>query len=235
MFAIFKRELRSYFSSPIGYVLLAIFVIFTGLVFFTNNILSSYSDMSGVFNAIMSTLLLIFVPILTMKLMSEEKKQKTDQLLLTAPVSPTAIVLGKFLSAFVFYLIALCITIIYGIVLSIYGSPVFAIFLGNFIATLFIGGALIAIGLFISSLTESQVIAAISTFGVLILLTILQGLGSAVTNPVFAAIFNFISIFERGNEFLYGVFNISTIVYYISIIAIFIFLTVRVVEKKRWS
>ncbi len=87
MFAIFKRELKNYCLSPIGYVLLAIFFAFTGIIFFINNILSNTSEIAGVFNAIMSTLLMIFVPILTMKLMSDEKRQKTDQLLLTSPVS----------------------------------------------------------------------------------------------------------------------------------------------------
>ena len=102
-------------------------------------------------------------------------------------------------------------------------------------ATLFVGGALISIGLFLSSLTESQMIAGISTFAVILAVSILGNIGSSLTNPVFATIANFFAIFQRANEFLYGVFNVSTIIYYISIVAIFIFLTVRVLEKKRWS
>ena len=235
MFAIFKRELKNYFISPIGYVLLAIFFAFTGIIFFMNNIMMNTSEIAGVFDSIMSMLLMVFVPILTMKLMSDEKRQKTDQLLLTSPVSPTGVVLGKFFSAFAFYAIALCITIIYALILSVYGEPSFSSFVGNFVATLFVGGALISIGLFLSSLTESQMIAGISTFAVILAVIILGDIGSSLTNPVFAAIANFFAIFQRANEFLFGVFNISTIIYYISIVAIFIFLTIRVVEKKRWS
>ncbi|MDP4152675.1 MAG: ABC transporter permease, partial [Bacillota bacterium] len=156
MRAIFKRELKSYFTSPIGYILLSIFCILTALTFCTSNLKYSYTSMTDLFQFIMAWVLMIMAPILTMKLMSEEKKLKTDQLLLTSPVSIPGIVIGKFLSALVFFLIALSSTLLYVLVTFIYGKPDVGLLIGNYLAIIFLASSFLAIGIFISSLTENQ-------------------------------------------------------------------------------
>ncbi len=216
---------------------MAIFAAFTGFYFGFGNLSSAYpmSDLSSLFQFIMIIILAIYAPILTMRLFSDEKKQKTDQLLLTAPVKPLGIVLGKYLSALSFFTLSLSITIIYGFVTSIFGKPVWAIFCGNFFAAFLIGAALIAIGMFMSSLTESQMVAAFLTFGTIVLLFLFQQAASAVTNPILLKIFTALSIYSHAFEFLSGIFDFSAIIYYLSVVAIFVFLTVRIIEKKRWA
>ena len=129
MLAILKRELSSYFTSPIGYVFLAVFYFFSGM-FFYSVLYSNSTDISYVFSG-MFTVLLFVVPLLTMRLMSEEKKQKTDQLLLTSPVSLTGLVLGKFLAAVCMYAIALAVTVVYSLILAGFASPEWMVVIGN--------------------------------------------------------------------------------------------------------
>ena len=150
MRAIYKRELRSYFTSPIGYILMAIFCAVTGVFFTASNIFGVYSDMSALYQIIMLWILMIYSPMLTMKLMSEEKKLKTDQLLLTSPVTPTGIVVGKFLSALTFFAISLSVTLLYAAVTYAYGSPVTAMLIANLYGTLMLGAPHNAIRLYLS-------------------------------------------------------------------------------------
>lgn len=235
MTAIFKRELKAYFDSPIGYILIAIFCCLTGGYFALACVLSLNSDLAPVFQFISTWVLMVFAPILTMKLFSEERKLKTDQLLITSPVSLTGIVMGKFLSAMCMFLIAMCINIVYLLVATIFGHPLIASFIGNFIGVTLLAGAVISMGLFISSLTENQVVAAFASFGLVIGLLLLSSLSSSVTNPVLASVINWVSIYNRFQEFNYGVCSVESLIYYISITVIFLFLTVRVLEKRRWS
>lgn len=178
MSAVYKRELRSYFSSPVGYVCIAALAALYGFFYF--NIMSSGSSsyVYMVYSSIFTYGMMI-IPIITMRTMSEDRKNKTDQALLTAPVGVTSIVIGKFLAAFSIYVIASVIGLLPAIVMSTFSSPPWGIIFGNFIATLLYGGAMVAIGVFISSLTVSQVIAAIGTFAVavaLMLSTVWQAL-----------------------------------------------------------
>ncbi len=235
MGAIYKRELKSYFTSPIGYVLLAIFACTTAIYFVVLNLLNASSDLSSLFSFIIMWIMMLYAPILTMKLMSEEKKLKTDQLLLTSPVSLTSIVIGKFLSALTMFAISVSVTLLYAVVTFIYGEPGVAMLIGNYIALLLVGAAFIAVGLFISSLTENQVVAAFGAFGSVLLLLLLNAVASSVNNPTLSAVLNWLSIYSRYTDFTMGVFNISAIVYYLSFAAVFLFLTVRVLEKRRWA
>lgn len=234
MTAIIRRELLSYFSSPIGYIFLSVFYIFSGFYFFATCLMRNSTDLSQVFSS-MFTIVLFLIPILTMRLLSEDKKHKTDQALLTAPVSLTGLVLGKFLAAVVVFLLSLSVTLVYALVISVFAPPNWALIFGNFAALLLLGMAFISIGLFISSLTENQVIAAVGGFAAALTLLIVDSLGNIISNPVLRKIITGISFFGRYGDFTVGKFDLSNTVFFLSVCAIFVFLTVRVLEKRRWS
>ena len=171
MFAIFKRELKAYFTSPLGYVFLAIFYAFSGLFFYIFSLSVGSTDISSVF-LMMFIVLMVFVPLLTMRLLSEDKKQKTDQLILTAPVSLLSIVMGKFLAAYAIFAIGVAVMPVYGFVMSTFATVSWLPIWGNTVGLLLLGGIFVSIGLFISSLTENQMIAAIGGFFILSLIHI---------------------------------------------------------------
>lgn len=239
MITIFKREFKSYFTSVIGYVFFALFMLFYGLFFYmaimggeTSGLISS--GMSSFFSMIYLVLTLL-IPVLTMRLFSEERKQKTDQILLTSPVNLSQIVLGKFFSAFAIYSIAVGSTIFVALIIAAFGTLNFVEYLGMVVGLLFIGAALIAVGSFISSLTESQVVAAFATFGAIIATFIPSFIASSVSSPFLSTLFRLISLQTRYTDFTSGIFDISNILFYLSFTGIFLFLTVRVLEKRRWS
>lgn len=233
MNAIFKREMKSYFTSPLGYIFLAAILFFGGL-YFALLINNSVSDISFLFQNLL-LVVTVLIPLLTMRLMSEEKKQKTDQLLLTAPVNIGGVVLGKYFAALVMYLISISSTIVYMIVFATFKAPNWNIFLGNFLALALLGGALLAIGLFISSLTESQVIAAITTFGIMIIILLIDGIATSVPDGILRKIIVNISFTSRYKDLVGGILNISHVIFFISVIVIFNFLTAKMLERKRWS
>lgn len=234
MIAIMKRELNSYFSSPIGYVFLGAFYLFAGLFFVQGPLASATTDMRTLF-ASLFTIFVFIIPILTMRLLSEDKRQKTDQALLTAPVSLTAIVLGKYLAAVVVFLAAIAIIAVYAIVLAMFASPDWILLLGHFTGLILLGGALISIGMFVSSLTESQVISAVVSFLIMIFLVLIDSLASLVPIAFFADILNSLSFYSRYYTFTLGIFNFANAIFFLSVIAVFVFLTVRVLERRRWN
>ena len=167
MKAIFRRELLAYFTSPLGYVFLSVFYIFAGIFLYFTCLSSGVADLSNTFYFLFIILILL-TPILTMRILSEEKKQKTDQLLLSSPVTLTGLVMGKFLAAFLVYALGVVITLVYAVVLSIFATLQWSVIIGNIVGLLLIGAAFIAIGIFVSSLTENQVTAAILTYASLL-------------------------------------------------------------------
>lgn len=235
MGAIFKREFRSYFYSPLGYVFLIVMWISSGF-FFSLMLANSVSYIEYVFQSILSVVMII-IPILTMRLMSEDKKHKTDQLLFTAPVNISGVVLGKYFAALLMFLIGIATTLIFIIVLATFTTPNWNVFLGNFVGLAILGGALISIGLFISSLTENQMIAAIVSFATMMFIFMFDNVAQMFP-PYLSFIANILkelSFTTRYNDFVSGILDISHVVYFISIIVVFNFLTVRVLERKRWS
>lgn len=234
MEAIFKRELKAYFTSMLGYVFLTIFVLLCGVMFFMNNILSVTTSMTNFFGSMISWSTFI-LPILTMRLFSEDRRQKTDQLLLTAPVNIYEIVLGKFFAAVCAFLVGTAFTLLFPIVLNFYGEVPVAETISCYIGFILFSSTIIAIGAFMSSITESQIVAAISTYGVVILTMFLSGLSGRVTNSILMTVLMWISPLHRFTDFTMGVLNIESIIYYLSFIAIFLFLSMRVFEKRRWS
>jgi ABC-2 type transport system permease protein len=234
MTAIFKRELKAYFSSMLGYVFLTILLLLTGTMFFLYNLTQKSGSMTNFFAGTISWVIFI-LPILTMRLFSEDRKSKTEQLLLTAPVSLWEIVLGKFLAAFCVFLIGTAITALYPIILSFYGKIPLAETISVYVGFILFCGIIISIGAFMSSLTESQIVAAVATYGVVVVMVFLNIIAGNISNPTIAAILTWISPTARFSDFTMGVLNLEPILYYISMIGIFLFLTVRVFEKRRWS
>jgi ABC-2 type transport system permease protein len=170
-----------------------------------------------------------------MRLISEEKKMKTDQLLFTTPIRMTDIVLGKYFAAMSVFIISLLGTFMIPLILAAYSvAEPWAIF-GNYIAIIAAASAFIAIGLFISSFTENQLISAITTWTVLVGLYLLDTLAATVEITFVKTIISWLSMFSRYQGFSYGLFDLSDIIYYISVSAVFIFLTVRMLDKKRYA
>ena len=234
MSAIIKRELSSYFNSAIGYIVLAVFYFFSGLFFYMYCLLSNTTSMSYVFLSMLMVVMLV-IPIITMKSLSEERKQKTDQALLTAPISLTEMVLGKFFGAFLLYCLCNAIYVLYAVILSFYATPDWAVFLTTILGMLLMGGALIAIDLFISALTESQVIAAVVSIGIGLLIYMLDSLSNIFNVDWLTNFLRNISFDAHFTNFINGIINLTSVVFFLSVIAIFLFLCVRVFEKRRWS
>ena len=235
MTAVFKREFRAFFTSPVGYVVMAVLFCFSGWFFFLYNLASGSADMSSVFGNLFTIVLLLVLPILTMRLFSEEKRQKTDQALLTAPTSLTGIVVGKFLSALLMFAIGLSITIVYAVVIAVQVTPDWMVIIGNFLGLLLLGGMVISIGMLISSLTESLFIAALGTFVVSFALLMIDNLKYLFNASWLATIVDFLSINQRYNDFTIGVIHYDDILFFLSMQVLFLFLTVRVLDRKRWS
>ncbi len=235
MIAIYKRELRSYFNAPVGYVFIAALAALYGLFYFYQVFASgSSSNISNVYSTMFSFCMLI-IPIITMRSMTDDQKNKTDQALLTAPVSVTGIAIGKFLACFTVFLVASTLGLLPAVAVSFFGSPAWGEIIGNYLGTLLYGGAMISIGVFISSLTISQIIAAIGTFIVAVVLMFIDGLSSAISNSVVSTVVGWISFNSRYTTFTQGVFSISSTVFFLSVMAVFVFLTARRLESRRWN
>ena len=233
MIAIFKREFKSYFATPIGYIVIAAFYFFLGLYF--SMIYSVGAPEVNTIIVAMSSIIVFVIPVITMRLMSEDRRQKVDQALLTAPVSLTSIVLGKFFAALAVFAIGFLPTIIFEIIIISHVSVNILTYIYALLGIFLLGSALIAIGMFISSTTESSVVSAIITLIVNILVLYMSSFASMVSAEWLATVFEklaFISVFE---SFADSIFSIPNIIYFLSITAAFLFLCVRSLEKRRWS
>lgn len=234
MFAVFERDFRAFFNSPIGYVFVAGFLSISNLFFFMLNVLSASSDITPLFMN-MLTVLMFLAPLLTMRLFSEELRSKTDQLLLTSPLRLGSIVLGKFLAAMSVFLIALAFTSIWVVLVALYGDVQLWSIIGNYIAIIFAASVFVAVGLFVSALTESQIIAAVTSFAIFFGIYVLDYAAAAIDISVVRQVIGWFSIFVRFSGFTRGIFFVSDIIYYFCFTAVFLFLAVRVLERRRWS
>ena len=234
MSAILKRELNAYFSSATAYVVMAVFFFFSGLFFNYYCISANSSSLSHVFGN-MFYIVLFLIPIITMKTFAEEKKQKSEQALLTAPTSLTEIVLGKFMGAFILYFICCCIFLVYALVISFFTTPEWSVIICTFIGMLLLGASLIAINVFISVLTESMVIAAVIGMGAGLVISMTNYLVSLIPIEWIKNIINKINFLSYYENFTYGILSIVDVVFFLSVTALFLFFTVRVLDKRRWS
>lgn len=251
MLAVFKREFKAYFSNPLGFIILAVICFFLGFGFY--QIFGAGAPMveyAVMFPAQVGVLFFV-IPVITMRLFSDERRTKTDQVLFTAPVKLINIVLGKFLAAFTLYAIGFAPTIIYQIIVSAFVSVNLFYYIYSVIGILLFGAALIAVGMFISALTESPIISIIFTLIVNLFIMFAGSFASMITVPttsnnIVEAVRNFIlniaSKFLNGMDFVSVLASfgdqalvIKDIVYFISIAIAFIFLTERSLEKRRWS
>lgn len=235
MSAIFKREFMAYFTSPLGYVFCAIFLFVFNLLFFFIVIGSQSSDLAPLFSGMLLFTMLL-IPVLTMRLLAEDFKLKTDQLLMCAPVRLSSIVLGKFFAGICVFLTGLAFTLIYLAIIPMLGGNLLAAStFGNYAAYIALAAAYFAIGMFISSLTESQVVAGVATWGVFLGLYILDIASAMFPDGFIKEFVGWISMFSRYETFARGVFSLADFVYYLSVCAVFLFLTVRILEKRRRS
>ena len=235
MLAIYKRELKAYFTGVIGYAFLVIYLAVAGAIFCATTFYSMSADVSNYF-----TLMLLFsavmLPLLTMKSFSEERKTKTEQLLLTAPVRLTSMVFGKLLASLTVYYGVTLLTSLYFLFLIPYAQVKFAVLLGNIVALLLVGTVFISVGLFVSSLTENQLSAAVGTIAIILAL-----LGAGLINSFLPSsywlryVFDSISVFTRFQNFANGIFDLASLFYYLSVSAIFVWLTVRIYDRRRFN
>lgn len=286
MTAIYKKELHSYFSSVLGWLFIAFMLLLTGIFFVVYNLAGGYANVEYALYDV-TFVFLIIVPILTMRIMAEEQRQKTDQLLYTAPVRVTEIVLGKYLALLTILALPMLMVCAYPLILSIYGKvqpgTAYTAILGFFL----LGAAELSIGLFLSSLTESPVIAAVLAFGVLLLsyfssslvgfipnspvltyvilallvaallgifyfmtknylvpvilgviLEVALGAMFLLKRELFGDLSGFLGILDctaRYDDFVSGLLDVKAIVYYLSVVGLFLFLTVQSVQKRRYS
>ena len=287
MKAVFRRELSSYFTGLSGCVFGAFLLLFAGIYTMAYNIRAAVSNFEYVLSS-MSFIFLVIVPILTMRVFAEEKRQKTDQLLYSLPLTMTEVVMGKYLAMLVMYLIPMCNIGIYPAVNSHYGKVNLAAAYGALVGFFFLGAALLAVGAFISSVTDSQGVAAGLCFAALLVNYFLASLSSFFSSTAFASfaaltfavaalalifylmtksgfvsavifiasevlvfvfytfkknsfeglfpnILSSLSLFARFEQFVSGIFDVTAIVFYITVAAVFLFLSVQAMEKRRWS
>ncbi len=231
--AIMKKELQSFFYSPVAYIVFASFLMIVGYLFWVILISSSMASLEPMlYNA--AFILLLASPVLTMRLVSEEKKSHTIELLLTSPVSPFEIIAGKFLACFVLYLALIALTLQYPLVLSAYSTefdlgPVYS----GYIGLVLLGAAYISLGLFASTLTENQIVAAMLSFGGLILFWIF-GWAKHIFDNAFGELLGNLSIFDRYAEFLRGIVDSGNVIFFLIFSLTWLFLATRVLESDRW-
>ena len=227
--------MRSYFTGVIGYVFLVLFLAVGGILFCYTTLYSMSSATSSYF-LLMLLFSAVVLPLLTMKSFSEERKLKTEQLLLTAPVSIPSMVLGKFLASYVIFAGALVFNSLYFLVLLPYAQVKIATLIGSLIALLLVGMVFIAIGLFVSSLTENQLTAAIGTIAIILVLLAIGLVNSLIPSDyAIRFVFDAISIFTRFQNFTNGIFDVASFVYYISVAAVFLYLTMRIYDRRRYN
>lgn len=286
MSAVYKKEIRSYLTSMVGYLFVAFFILMESIYFVIYNMNAAYPLIGPTLSAV-TFVFMIVVPILTMRTIADEKRQKTDQLLLTAPIKVTDIVIGKFFALITLFAIPMLLVCIYPLIMNLYGT---VDFLNNYVSVLgffLLGCAALSIGLFVSSLTENPIIAAGLSFLILFLCFVMSGLTSylpqqssstvltlAIAIVVFAVLVYYVTrniwaagiiggaleaillityvlrptVFEKllpaiakyfelttfFEDFENGILDIRGIVYYLSVVAVFLFLTVQSIQKRRW-
>ncbi len=235
MFAIYKRELRAYFVTPLGYIFCGMFLLVSGLLFYWTTLAEQSTESLSEYFLYLVMMFAILIPLLTMKLLADDRRIKTEQLLLTAPVSLTGMVMGKYLAALTIYGCTFLVNSFNFVLLYLYGTPNTAAILANILGTFLIGAAFIAVGLFLSSLTQSQLIAAVSSIGVIVAMLLLFFVIEYVPYAWLRSVLQWFSVVDRYLPFMNQNLSIPAVVYYLSLAALFVFLTVRVYDKRRWS
>jgi ABC-2 type transport system permease protein len=234
MIPVLKREFKAYFYSPLGYIFIAAYYLFTGFFFFNYNLYGGSADLRALFS-VLFTVTLFLIPMLTMRLMSEDKKMKTDQILLMAPRNSASIILGKYFAALFVYVLAMSGTLVVSVVVELVSTAEWPVIAGHFTGLFLLGSGLIAIGLFISSLTENQIIAAIGGYCVGFFMMLLDNIASIFSGNILAALLKELSFRIRYQPFTLGILGLDNIIFFFSISGFFVFCTVMQFEKRRWG
>ncbi len=249
--AIAHKELKAYFASPIAYIVIGFFVLLFGFFFYTLLLVFNQQSMRMMgfeggpaqnvneqmirpvlLNA--SVVLLFVLPMITMRTYAEEKRSGTIELLLTAPLTDMQIILGKFFGAMALYAAMLAVTLIHMAVLYAFGTPEWIPIATGYLGLLLMGGCFISVGLLISSLTKNQIVAGMITFGVFLLLWVINWVGS-FSGPTTQQVLDYLSITNHLDDFTRGIIDTKHLVYYLSFIAFGLFLTARSVDTERWK
>lgn len=236
MKAIIKRELRAYFTSVLGWIFLAAFFFLFDLYFWAYSLNSGYPYIAYSISAV-TFIFLIIIPILTMRSMAEDRRTKTDQLLYTAPISIPRVILGKFFAMVIIFSIGIAFVCLCPLIMSCFGTVPYAQSYTAILGVWLFGLLTIAIGLFLSALTESQVIAAVLSFGVLFLGYMMDSITSMISSSgnILTKILNCLAIAVPMDNFTNGILDVTGIVYYVSGTILFLFFTCQLVQKYRWS
>jgi ABC-2 type transport system permease protein len=244
-----RRELQAYFSSPIAYVVIGFFALLFGYFFYTllwyferqSMQVQPGGGMSMNINQMLvgpvfmnvSVIVLFVMPMITMRTYAEEKRSGTIELLLTSPLTDLQIILGKFLGALGLYAVMLAVTFIHIGVLFVYGDPEWKPVATGYLGLLLMGGCFLSLGLFISSLTKNQIVAAMATFAVFLMLWVINWISSFV-GPTAQAVLAHLSITEHFDDFAKGIIDTKHVIYYLSFMAFGLFLTMKSVDSERW-
>ncbi len=228
-----KRELAALFVSPLAYVVGAAFLFITGLFFFFTVALAGLASLAEVLNVI-GVVLLFVAPILTMRLLAEEARSGTLELLLTSPIRDGEVVLGKFLAVFIFLLALLLPTLYYLFWLTHLGNPDIPVTLSGYLGVILLGAMLLSCGLLTSAMTANQMIAAVLAVAFSLFFWLAGALGAALGEGPLGDIFTYLSVQEHFTDFLLGLITTNNIVYFLSVTAAALFLTTRILEVRRW-
>jgi ABC-2 type transport system permease protein len=252
IWAIFKKEMRLYFTSPVAWVVLTIFLFIAG--YFFASIFSFFSQASiqsamnpqmgrdlNVTDSVMrplfsniSVILLLLMPLVTMRLFAEERRAGTIELLLTYPVRDGAVLAAKYLAALALYALMIGLTVLYPLIVVYFARLEWGPVLTGYLGLLLMGATFIAVGVFASSLTENQIVAAVTTFGVLLIFWIL-GWSADYAGGAFGRVLQFLSILEHNDSFSKGVLDTKDVLYYVNFTVLALFLTLRSLEARRWK
>jgi ABC-2 type transport system permease protein len=232
VWAICRKELQMYFYSPVAYVAFAFFFLITGYFFSVDFLSSQVVDVRPLYGNMMLVFLFV-IPLLTMRLVSDELRQGTDELLFTSPASIGEIIIGKYLATIVVMLLLTVCTLLYPLILSKYGTLDQPVLWLSVLSIFLLGAAMMAVGLFASSLTAHQMVSGIVGFVLILLLWLVDWLGESVFGKAKEWISLF-SIVSRTNNFQKGIFDIAALVFYITFILMFVVLSINVLERKRW-
>lgn len=231
-----QREIGAYFLSPIAYAVIAIFLFSAGLAFGLGNFRpGGEATLQPLFDFWIILILVFVLPMLTMRLISEEIRSGTIESLMTAPITETEVVLGKFLGALVFYLILLATLLLYPILLSLYGDVDGGLLVCNFVGLILLGALYIAVGLFFSSWTRHQVIAVLASFALLALMTFAFHALSQLVEGWPKVLLQQLSIRTHFHDFVRGLFDLNHVVFFVTMTGLFLFMTVKLLETRRWQ
>jgi len=230
-----KRELGAYFYSPLAYVIITAFLLFSGFFFYLWLISGADSNiLRELLNLLVFTNIII-APMITMRLLAEEKKSGTLEILMTAPVTETEVVVSKYVSALLFSFSLIIPTVAYTILLIKWGNPDLGAIISGYIGLICLTGMFLSIGLFVSSLTSNQIVAVIITFIIIIIGWVIGYAGEVVQQQYLKDIFKYVGLFDHFASFGKGLIDSRDVFYSLSLIVFFIFLTVRVLESRRWK